>query len=251
MSSFPYIFVGIGNNGGKVIQNISMEGVSKIVINPTYYLLRKSSFRQNLKNLFWNVPEDAILWFILENKPINVEIVEVILEYLPQKPLKLAYLLTPQKELVHEEKPLWAENFDTVFYDSLWEFLDEYASSSLESAFQMATKNIGLMFTRLHYYLENQMLVNVDYADFFNMIKGSNIGILRLLRKVDFDWHWGIWDRGLVNILVGEKVPLSYAHKILNTFQKLLKEKDIIWGIKMEEGLGEGVEILSLLVKRW
>ena len=251
MSSFPYIFVGIGNNGGKVVQNISMEGVSRIVINPTYYLLGKSSFRQNLKNLFWNVPEDAILWFILENKPINVEIVEVILEYMPQKPLKLAYLLTPQKELVHEEKPLWAENFGTVFYDSLWEFLDEYASSSLESAFQMATKNIGLMFTRLHYYLENQMLVNVDYADFFNMIKGSNIGILRLLRKVDFDWHWGIWDRGLVNILVGEKVPLSYAHKILNTFQKLLKEKDIIWGIKMEEGLGEGVEILSLLVKRW
>ncbi|USS40760.1 hypothetical protein NF865_00540 [Thermococcus aggregans] len=251
MSSFPYIFIGIGNNGGKVVQNIGIEGASKVVINPTYYLLGKSSFRQNLKDLFYNIPEDTILWFILENKPVNIEIMQVILEYLPEKPLKLAYILTPQKELVHEEKPLWAENFDTIFYDSLWEFLDEYTSSSLDSAFQMAARSIGLMFTRLHYYLENQMLVNVDYADFFTMIKGSNIGILRLLRKIDFDWHWGIWDKGLVNILVGEKVPLSYAHKILETFQKLLKEKDIIWGIKMEEGLENNVEILSLLIKRW
>jgi len=30
-----------------------------------------------------------------------------------------------------------------------------------------------------------------------------------------------------------------------------LKEKDIIWGIKMEEGLNDHIEILSLLVKRW
>ncbi len=251
MVSFSHIFVGIGNNGSKVVQNIDIKRTPKIVINPTYYLLGRSSFRQNLKELFWNIPDDAILWFILENKPVNVEIMQIILEYVPRKPLKLAYLLTPQRELINEEKPQWAENFDTVFYDSLWEFLDEYTSSSLESAFQMAAKNIGLMFTRLYYYLENQMLVNVDYADFFSMVKGNNVGILRLLRKVDFDWHWGIWDRGLVNILVGEKVPLNYAHKILSMFQSLLKEKDIIWGVKMEEGLKDQVEILSLLVKGW
>ncbi|USG98967.1 hypothetical protein K1720_05255 [Thermococcus argininiproducens] len=251
MPSFPHIFIGIGNNGNRVVQNIGIEEVLKFSINPSYYLLGKSSFKKKIRKTFWDIPDNAVLWIVLENKPINIEILEIILDYLPKNPLKLAYILTPQKELVHEKKPWWAQEFDTVFYDSLWEFLHDYTDVSLETAFQMAAKNIGLMFTRLHYYLENQMLVNVDYADFFNIVRGNNVGILRLLTKVNFEWHWGIWDKGLINILVGENVPLSDAHKILYNFQNFLKEKDIIWGIKMEEGLNSRVEILSLLVKRW
>ncbi|ACS89495.1 MAG TPA: hypothetical protein HA302_03805 [Thermococcaceae archaeon] len=251
MPSFPHIFIGIGSNGNRVVQNINIEKISKLSINPSYYLLGKFPFRQKLRDLFQKVPNDAILWVVFENKPINLEILSVLLEYLPENPLKLAYVLSPEKELIHDQKPPWAQEFDTVFYDSLWESLHDYRDASLEMAFQMATQNIGTMFTRLHYYLENQMLVNVDYADFFNMVRGNNIGILRLLSKVNFEWHWGVWDKGLINILVGENVPLSDAHRILSNFQKFLKEKDIIWGIKMEEGLNDHIEILSLLVKRW
>lgn len=109
------------------------------------------------------------------------------------------------------------------------------------------------MFSRLHYYLETQMLVNIDYADLFNMIRGGNVGILRTLRKVDFGWHWGgIWDRGglVGGILVGKDFPLKDAHGILKRFQDILAEKDIIWGgVVMDENLTREVEILALLVK--
>ncbi|MBP1912130.1 cell division GTPase FtsZ [Thermococcus stetteri] len=107
------------------------------------------------------------------------------------------------------------------------------------------------MFSRLYYYLESQMLVNIDYADLFNMIRGGNVGILRLLREVDFTWHWGIWERGLIGILVRNDFPLKGAHSILHSFQEILSEKDVIWGVITDENLNGRVEILSLLVKKW
>lgn len=182
---------------------------------------------------------------------MNIEIAKIIDFYLPSDVMRLAYVLTPYIELVNTEKPTWAGTFETVFYDSLWEVLDEYKEASLKDAFNAAGKRIGEMFSKLYNYLEANMLVNVDYADFFAMIKGGNVGILRLINEIDFNWHWGIWERGLINIRAGRNVPLSNAHKILNHFQEILEEKDIIWGVQIDNESNDDVEVLALLIKRW
>lgn len=253
MISFTHIFVGIGNSGIRIVKNIEVPNAVKVFLDSSYYLFdkKKFSFVNQIKNFFSSLSEDTIVWIIFEDKPINIDIVNLINDSLPEKVVRLAYVLSPYKELVLEEKPEWACNFETVFYDSLSEFLSAYTSVPLEDAFNAASKQIGVMFSKLYYYLENQMLVNIDYADLFNMIKGGNIGILRILRKVNFEWNWGIWDRGLISIMVGKKVSLRNAHEILEKFQNLLREKDIIWGVRMNEELDNEIEILALLIKRW
>ncbi|WP_461865768.1 hypothetical protein [Thermococcus sp.] len=249
--SFNHIFVGIGNNGVRVVDKINIDSVIRVTINPAYYLAscKSAEYMDRTKSFFSSIPKNTMLWLIFENKPINLEIVDLIINNTPEDVIKLAYILTPEKELVKENKPKWAENFETVFYDSLWEFMS--GEKTINFAFEHATYQIGNMFSKLYYYLENEMLVNIDYADLFNMIRGGNIGILRMLTNVDFNWHWGIWERGLISILVGKEVPLKYAHQILSHFQEILSERDIIWGIQVANNLEEEIEILALLTKRW
>lgn len=251
--SFPFnhIFIGIGNNGSLIVRNIGIESSKRVIIDTSDYLLNKRVFVDEIEGFFKNVERNSIVWMIFERKPTNIEIAKLIDFYLPGDVMRLAYVLTPYIELVNTKKPKWAENFETVFYDSLWEVLSEYKEVSLKDAFNRAGMSIGEMFTKLYEYLENNMLVNVDYADFFAMIKGGNVGIIRLIRDIDFTWHWGIWDRGLINIMAGRRVPLSHAHRILNHFQDILGEKDIIWGVQIKEDAREEVEVLALLIKRW
>ena len=253
MVSFTHIFVGIGNSGIRVVKNMNIPNAIGVTLDSSYYLLnrKRPSFVKQIRDFFGSLNDDTIIWIIFEDKPINIEIVNLINYSLPKKVIRIAYVLSPYRELIYERKPEWADNFETVFYDSLSEFLDVYTSIPLEDAFNAASKQIGIMFSKLYYYLENQMLVNIDYADLFNMVKGGNIGILRILRKVDFEWNWGIWDRGLISIMVGKNVPLKSAHEILRKFQYLLREKDIIWGVRMNKELDNEIEILALLIKRW
>ncbi|AFL94575.1 hypothetical protein CL1_0364 [Thermococcus cleftensis] len=251
MQSFTHVFVGIGGTGARIVNSITADGIVKVTVNPAYYLLPNSnSYEDRLRNFFSRLPRDTFLWLVFEDKDINHELREIITESAPGDTIKLAYVLTPRKELVEEKKPSWAREFETVFYDSLWDFFSD-ENVSLVKAFERASANIAEMFSRLYYYLETQMLVNIDYADLFNMIRGGNVGILRLLREVDFTWHWGIWERGLIGILVGSDFPLRGAHSILRNFQEVLSEKDIIWGVITDESLNGRVEILALLVKKW
>lgn len=247
MRSFTHLFVGIGNAGARIVDRISADGVVRVTINPGHYLLRRGHYEERIREFFSRLPKDTFLWLVFEDKPVNLELVDLILEYSPSGAIRIAYTLTPQRELIHE-KPPWADNFETVFYDSLWDFLKD--DIPLGIAFERASVSIAELFSRLYYYLENQMLVNIDYADFFNMVRGGNVGIMRLLDRVDFSWHWGIWERGLIGILVGNDFPLKDAHEILSRFQELLAKKDIIWGIVTDEDI-RGVEILALLVKGW
>lgn len=251
MLSFTHLFVGIGNTGARIVNSIDTDGVVKVTVNPAYYLLpRFEEYEERLRKFFSGIPENTFLWLVFEDKEVNHELREIILDSVPEDTIRIAYVITPKRELVVGEKPPWARDFETVFYDSLWDFFGG-EDASLTEAFQKASENIAEMFSRLYYYLETQMLVNIDYADLFNMIRGGNVGILRLLRRVDFGWHWGIWDRGLIGILVGKDFPLRDAHEILGRFQEILAEKDVIWGVIMDEGLSREVEILALLVKRW
>ncbi len=251
LASFTHIFVGIGNGGARIINNIGIDGTVRITINPAYYLSSQKAdeYMERIESFFSSIPQNTMLWLIFEDKPVNIEIVELIAEHSPSDVIKLAYVLTPEKELVNAEKPTWAGYFETVFYDSLWEFMRK--ETFIGSAFEDASLQIGRMFSKLYYYLENEMLVNIDYADLFNIIRGGNVGILRMLRDVDFSWHWGIWDRGLISIMVGKNVPLKNAHRILANFQEILSEKDIIWGIRVVDSLDEEIETLALLTKRW
>ncbi|ASJ06655.1 hypothetical protein [Thermococcus pacificus] len=251
MQSFTHLFVGIGNAGARIVNNIHADGTVRVTVNPAYLLMpRAQAHEKKLRDFFSRLPENTFLWLIFEDKEANHLVREIILDSVPSDTINLAYVLTPKRELVTEKKPPWAEQFETVFYDSLWEFF-RGPDEPLATAFYAASRHIAEMFSRLHYYLENQMLVNIDYADLFNMIKGGNVGILRLLRKVDFNWHWGIWERGLIGILVGNEFPLMNAHRILKNFQEILSEKDIIWGVIIDENLDREVEILSLLVRKW
>jgi len=250
MPSFTHIFVGIGNTGARVVNSVNAEGVLRIAVNPAYYLLSSSSdYPERLKAFFSSIPEDSFLWLVFDDRQLNHELGQLIADAVPEGTIKLAYILAPDRELVEMEKPEWADGFETVFYDSLWEFME--SDVPVASAFSLAANGIGRMFTRLYHYLETQMLVNIDYADLFNMIKGGNVGILRILRGVDFDWHWGIWERGLVTMIVGEDAPLKDAHEILARFQEILSEKDVIWGVITDPELGSASEVLALLVKRW
>ncbi|NJE30798.1 hypothetical protein E3E38_07050 [Thermococcus sp. 18S1] len=251
MQSFTHLFVGIGGTGARIVNSITADGIVKVTVNPAYYLLPNSErYEERLRNFFSRLPKDTFLWLVFEDKDVNHELREIIIDSAPRDTIRLAYVLTPRKELVDEKKPPWARDFETVFYDSLWDFFTD-ESVSLQDAFQGASAGIAEMFSRLYYYLESQMLVNIDYADLFNMIRGGNVGILRLLREVDFTWHWGIWERGLIGILVGNDFPLKGAHSILHSFQEILSEKDVIWGVITDENLNGRVEILSLLVKKW
>ncbi|WP_209477219.1 hypothetical protein [Thermococcus stetteri] len=247
MFPFTHIFVGIGSNGSRIVNGIETDSVVKVSLNPARYLLRPGEYEERLVNFFSNVPKNSFVWLVLDDTQINREIMEIILEALPSDSIRLAYVLTPKVELINR-KPEWADEFETVFYDSLWDFLKE--DVPLGRAFEEASKNISEMFSRLYHYLESEMLVNIDYADLFSMIRGGNVGIMRLLREVDFSWHWGIWERGLVGILVGKDFPLSGAHGILSRFQEILSEKDIIWGVITDKNI-KGSEVLALLVKRW
>ncbi len=249
--SFNHIFVGIGNSGVRIVDKINIDSAVRVTINPAYYLASHKAveYINRIESFFSSIPKNTMLWLIFEDKPINLEIANLITSNTPEDVIKLAYTLTPEKELVEENKPKWAGNFETVFYDSLWEFMSREKTVNL--AFEYATHQIGSMFSKLYYYLENEMLVNIDYADLFNMIRGNNVGILRMLNTVDFNWHWGIWERGLISILVGKEVPLKHAYHILSHFQEILSEKDIIWGVRVANGLEKEIEILALLTKRW
>ncbi|WP_204266920.1 hypothetical protein, partial [Citrobacter youngae] len=48
-----------------------------------------------------------------------------------------------------------------------------------------------------------------------SVTKGGDVGILRLLNNVNFELHWGVWERGLINILANKSVPLESVTKIL------------------------------------
>ncbi len=251
MESFTHLFVGIGNAGARIVNSISADGTVRVTVNPAYLLMpRAETYEKKLRDFFSRLPRNTFLWLIFEDKEANHLVRQIITESVPSDTIKLAYVLTPRRELIHEEKPPWADDFETVFYDSLWDFFTG-PDEPVATAFHAASRHIAEMFSRLHYYLESQMLVNIDYADLFNMIKGGNVGILRLLRRVDFNWHWGIWERGLIGILVGKEFPLMNAHRILKNFQEILSEKDIIWGVIIDENLDREVEILALLVRKW
>ncbi|AFK21979.1 hypothetical protein [Pyrococcus sp. ST04] len=244
------IFVGIGNYGMKVVWSIKYSKARKLFLNPTLYLFRKELFLKKLEEVFWSIEKEAQIWFIFEPKSVNLEILSHILENSPSDLMKIAYVLIPGRELVLEEKPEWVHYFETVFYDSFWEFLKGREDKPIWQAYLEASASIGEMFTRLYSYLDNQMLVNVDLADFLQIIKGGNVGILRLLKTVDFNWHWGIWERGLINILANSSTSLEDVINILKRFQEILKEKDIIWGVKMDDSI-KSTEVLALLVRKW
>ncbi|WP_010477267.1 hypothetical protein [Thermococcus zilligii] len=248
MLNFTHVFVGIGKAGGSVVDGIESD-VVKVRINPGYYILRTGTYSEKIASFFSRLPENSLVWIVFEDKPVNVEIVKLISENLPEGTMGLAYVFTPSRELFEESKPSWAKNFETVFYDSLWEFLKR--DVPLLEAYEEASVVISRALTLLHKSLEGQMVINVDYADFFSTVRGGNVGILRLLGRVDFDWHWGVWDRGIVITIVDEGVALRDAHAVLQRFHDLLKEKDIIWGLISRKTAGTGIETLTLLVREW
>lgn len=251
MLPFNHIFIGIGNNGSLIVRNIKVSDARRIIVDTSDYLLDKRTFVESVAEFSKKIPENAIMWLIFENKPVNIEIARLMDFYAPRDVVRFAYVLSPYIELVTMKRPAWTKGFETVFYDSLWEVLKDYRDASIKDAFQHAGKRIGEMLSKLYHYLENDMLVNVDYADFFAMVKGGNVGIIRLLHEVDFGWHWGIWDRGLISIRAGKNVPLTHAHTVLHRFQDILKEKDVIWGVQIDENVSDDVEVLALLVKKW
>ncbi|AEH24975.1 hypothetical protein PYCH_13030 [Pyrococcus yayanosii CH1] len=222
----------------------------KLSIDTSGYIFNRRILIEKIREVFGTLEKGSHLWLIFEDKEINIEIVEHIIDSTPSDVIRLAYILSPGKELVFEEKPPWALNFETVFYDSLWEYLSGKEKKPLWQAYNEAAISLGDMFTKLYGYLAGNMLVNVDYADFLEMVRGGNVGILRLLQRVDFEWHWGVWERGLINIMAGRGVPLRDVHEILRRFQEILKEKDIIWGVRTDDGF-KGLEILALLVRKW
>ncbi|CAB50616.1 FtsZ/tubulin family protein [Pyrococcus abyssi] len=244
------VFIGVGNHGIRIVLSVKCGGCKRVPINPNGYIFTRDLFIKKLEELLWGLEKNSHVWIIFEEKQINTRIVEEILDRAPGDLLKFAYVLSPGKELVFEEKPSWASYFETVFYDSLWEFLKGKEKKPLWQAYNEATLSIGEMFSKLYYYLKTQMLVNVDMADFMQIVRGGNVGILRILRTVDFEWHWGIWERGLINILAGKDISLEKVMGILSRFQEILKDKDVIWGVKTDEGI-RGVEVLALLVRRW
>lgn len=248
MLNFTHVFVGIGKAGGIVVDGITSD-VVKVRINPAYYILRTEKYSQKITSFFSRLPENSIVWAVFEDKPVNIEIVDLISRNLPEGTLSLAYVFTPSRELFEEKKPEWAENFETVFYDSLWEFMK--MDIPLGKAYEEAAQLIARAITFLHRSLEGQMIINVDYADFFTVVRGGNVGILRLLSRVDFEWHWGVWDRGIVITLVKKDVILREAHSVLERFHKLLREKDIIWGMASGDDGRNRLEVLTLLVKKW
>ena len=245
---FTHVFTGIGKTGGIVVDGVSSD-VVKVRIDPGRYILRTEKYRERISSFFSALPEHSIVWMVTEERPVNIEIIDIISESVPEGTLKLAYIFTPKRELVKEEKPEWADSFETVFYDSLWEFLRQ--DVPLVEAYRRAAETIARAFTYLHANLEGRMLINVDYADFLTVTGGSNVGILRLLDRIDFDWHWGLWDRGLVITLVGDDISLKEAHSVLERFQELLREKDIIWGMVVDGNLKGKAQVLALLVKKW
>ncbi|MFA4662629.1 hypothetical protein QDY65_05300 [Pyrococcus kukulkanii] len=244
------VFIGIGNNGMKVVWGIKYEKARKLFLDSTSYIFHRRIFLKKLEEIMWKIEKGTHVWVIFDNKPANIEILMHILDNSPSDLFKLAYVLSPGKELVFGERPSWADHFETVFYDSFWEFLKGREDKPIWQAYLEASASIGQLFTKLYDYLDNQMLVNVDLADFRQIVRGGNIGILRLLSSVDFDWHWGIWERGLINILAEDKTPLEDVTKVLQKFQEVLREKDIIWGVKMNGNI-RGMEILALLVRKW
>jgi hypothetical protein len=187
--NFTHVFVGVGKAGGIVVDGIASD-VVKVRINPGYYILRTEKYSEKIASFFSRLPENSIVWAVFEDKPVNIEIVDLISKNLPEGTLSLAYVFTPSRELFEEKKPGWAENFETVFYDSLWEFMK--TNIPLERAYEGAAKLISKAITFLHRSLEGQMIINVDYADFFTVVRGGNVGILRLLSRVDFEWDWGV-----------------------------------------------------------
>ena len=248
MIGFTHVFVGIGGAGSKVVNAINLDSI-KVTVNPGRYLLRTEEYLRRIPLFFSAVPEDSILWILTEDKPINVEILETIINSVPEGTTKLAYVFTPARELVEEEKPPWAGPFDTVFYDSLWEFFDE--RKPLSEAYEEASGSIARALSALIRNLEGQMLINVDYADFFSVVRGGNVGIIRLLRSVDLSWHWGIWDRGIVITLTRDDVALKEAHEVLAMFQEILRKKDVIWGMVTDKDVKNRMEVIALLVKEW
>jgi len=249
MITFTDVFVGIGREGARIVNGITADGV-KVTVNPAYYILRPERYSRKLVRFFSSLPENSMLWIFHEDNAVNSEIRDLIANTARglNNVTLLAYVLTPHRELINEEKPSWAKKFDTVFYDSLEEFLRP--DVPLHEAYEEAAGEIARALSNLYRYLESQMLVNVDYADFFTVIKGGNVGILRRFSSIDIDWKWGIWERGLVIAVVNEEFKLSEAHKILSDFQELLSKKDIIWGISMNPD-NRDVEVLALLVKGW
>jgi len=245
---FTHVFVGIGGAASKVVNKITVESV-KVTINPGRYLLRTEKYIKRIPLLFSAIPEDSIVWILTEDKPINVEILRLITNSVPRRAIKLAYVFTPARELVEERKPEWAGLFDTVFYDSLWEFFDE--KKPLSEAYDEASGSIARVLSSLIKTLEGQMLINVDYADFFSVVRGGNVGILRLLRSVDLNWHWGIWDKGIVITLAHDDVALREAHEVLGKFQGILRKKDVIWGMVTDREIKSRMEVIALLVKGW
>ncbi|WP_048811338.1 FtsZ/tubulin family protein [Thermococcus gammatolerans] len=248
MIGFTHVFVGIGGAGSKVVNEITVDSI-KVNINPGRYLLRTEEYMRRVPLFFSTVPEDSIVWILTEDKPINVEILRLIIDSIPEGATRLAYVFTPARELVKEKKPQWAGLFDTVFYDSLWEFFDE--RKPLSEAYKEASGSIARALSSLIRNLEGQMLINVDYADFFSVVRGGNVGIIRLLRSVDLSWHWGIWDRGIIMTLARDDVALREAHQILEMFQGILRKKDIIWGMVTDKDIKNRMEVIALLVKEW
>jgi len=245
---FTHVFVGIGGAASKVVNKITVDAV-KVTINPGRYLLRTEEYMRRVPLFFSAIPEDSIVWILTEDKPINVEILRLIVNSVPERAIKLAYIFTPARELVEEKKPGWAGLFDTVFYDSLWEFFDD--KKPLSEAYDEASGSIARAVSTLIKTLEGQMLINVDYADFFSVVRGGNVGILRLLRSVDLSWHWGIWDRGIVITLAHDDVALKEAHEVLGKFQVILRKKDVIWGMATDREVKSGMEVIALLVREW
>lgn len=248
MIGFTHVFAGIGGAGSKVVDKITLRSI-KVNINPGRYLLRTGEYIRRIPAFFSSLPENSIVWIVTENKPVNIEILNLIVESVPEKATKLAYIFTPRKELVKEEKPAWVDPFDTVFYDSLWGFFDE--RKPLGVAYDEASEKIARALSYLLDNLDGQMLINVDYADFFAVVKGGNVGILRLLSSVNLNWHWGIWDRGIVITLARDDVALKEAHAVLGRFHGILKEKDIIWGVVTHNNVENRMEVIALLVREW
>ncbi len=249
MITFTDVFVGIGREGARIVNGIAADGV-KVTVNPAYYILRPEVYSRKLVEFFNSIPDNSMVWLFHEDNSVSAEIRQLIVSTVREKKglTLLDYILTPHRELVNEEKPLWATDFDTVFYDSLEDFLR--LDVPVNEAYEMAAGEISGALSELYKYLESQMLVNVDYADFFSVIRGGNVGILRKFRGNEIEWKWGIWERGLVIAVVNESFKLSDAHGILSKFQELLSKKDIIWGISMSQEV-RGTEIIALLVKGW
>ena len=97
---------------------------------------------------------------------------------------------------------------------------------------------------KLVYSIDNEGLVNIDLADLRNLVSGG-FGIIRY-RDFDRLNHIEDWDRGLLDIFVGQELSIVELEEIIEDFLYL---EEFVWGLKIDSV--DKPKALSVMIKDW